>query len=132
MNTTPQDKIKRQALQASVFGRLDDRQLDEIAGLSDLHQVRSGEVLCAQGDFSQAAFVIAVGEVTVVAGGVEVAHCGPGDLVGDWALFTSGHRSATLRAVTDVEVVVVDPREIDSLLMAEPAAAGLVGPQLAR
>lgn len=128
IDTTTEHEAKLRALGASVFGRLSDRQLDEIARLSHLREVNAAEVICAEGEFSQGAFVIAAGEVAVVAGGVEVARFGPPGLVGDWALFSTGYRSATLIAVSAVEVVEVDPRDIDSLLMAVPAAASRVGP----
>lgn len=127
--TTTEHAAKLRALGASVFGRLSPRQLDDVARLSELRHVGAGDVICAEGEFGQAAFVIAAGQVKVVAGGIEVARFGPPDLVGDWALFTSGYRSATLRAVTDVEVVEVDPRELDSLLMAVPVQAIEVGPR---
>ena len=126
--TSTPETVKLQALQASVFGRLSARQLEDIARLSDIRRVAAGAEICVEGEFSQAAFVIADGQVSVVSGGVEVACFGAGNLVGDWALFGGGHRTATLRALTDVEVVVVDPREIDSLLMAVPEAAAQVGP----
>jgi len=119
---------KREALAATVFGQLTPRELDDIARVSDERHVEAGSTLCSQREFGQDAFVIAQGQVAVDVDGRQVATAGPGQLVGDWALFGNGRRAATVRAMTPVDVVVIDPRELDSLLAAVPSAARLVGP----
>jgi CRP/FNR family transcriptional regulator len=127
---TQQTSSKRDALAVvGAFGQLTRTQLDQIADLSDERHIPAGKNLCLQSDFGVDSFVIARGKVSVVIDGIEVAQRGAGDLVGDWALFGNGYRSATLRAASDVDVVVVDAREIDSLLMAVPSTACAVGPQ---
>jgi CRP-like cAMP-binding protein len=130
---TQQRSFKRNALAAvGAFAQLSPVQLDQIANLSDERHIPAGENLCRQCDFGTDTFVIASGRVSVVVDGIEVAQRGEGEVVGDWALFGTGHRSATLRALTPLDVVVVDSSEIDSVLMAVPAAAGALGPRSAR
>jgi CRP-like cAMP-binding protein len=119
---------KREALAATVFAQLSARELDDVARVSDERHIDAGAALCGQSDFGQDAFVIASGHVSVDVDGREIATAGPGQLVGDWALFGNGRRSATLRAVTPVDVVVIDPRELDSLLAAVPSVAVALGP----
>lgn len=113
---------------AGVFASLTSLQLEQIASLSDERHIPAGQTLCRQHDFGTDVFVIASGRLSVVVDGIEVASVGASEVVGDWALFGSGYRTATLLAVTPVDVVVVDPQEIDSLLMAVPAAARVLGP----
>ena len=114
---------KRDALAAtSPFDHLRTNQLDAIARLSDERHIRAGETLCWQGEFGNDAFVIADGHVAVDVDGVECAVAGPGQLVGDWALTGNGRRSATLRALTPVHVVVLDPAEMDAVAAAVPGA----------
>jgi CRP-like cAMP-binding protein len=126
---THQTSSKRDALAVvDAFGQLTPAQLDQIAYLSDERHIPAGENLCRQGDFGTDTFVIAGGTISVVIDGIEVAQRGAGDLVGDWGLFGNGYRSATLLATSEVDVVVVDPREIDSLLMAVPSTSYAVGP----
>jgi len=127
--TTTEHEATVAALRASVFGALTPSQLDDIAQLSDLRHVEAGGTLCAQGAFGQEAFLIADGCVSVVVDGAEVARRGLGDIVGDWAMFGGGYRAATLRALSAVDTVVIDAREIDFLLTAAPAAADVLGPQ---
>ena len=119
---------KRAVLAATVFGQLTPRELDDIARVSDERHVEAGSPLCSQQEFGQESFVIAHGQVSVDIDGRQVATAGPGQLIGDWALFGNGRRTATVRAMTPVDVVVIDPRELDSLLAAVPSAARLVGP----
>jgi CRP-like cAMP-binding protein len=120
---------KREALAATVFAQLSARELDDVARISDERHIDAGAALCGQSDFGQEAFVIASGHISVDVDGRQIATAGPGQLVGDWALFGNGRRSATLRAVTPVDVVVIDPREMDSLLAAVPAVAVGIGPR---
>jgi len=42
---------------------------------------------------------------------------------GELSMLDSGRRSTTLRAVTPRQVLVLDPREIDSVLAADPSSA---------
>lgn len=119
---------KRDALAASVFGQLSPSQLDQIAGISDERHVDTGAALCREGEFGSETFVIASGEVAVEVGGRRMSLAGPGAVLGDWAMFKGGRRSATLRAVTAVAAVVVDAPDVDALLAAVPAAARHIGP----
>lgn len=130
--TNPTYAAKREALAATVFARLSTHQLDDVARVSDERHLDAGAVLCGQSDFGQESFVIARGHVSVDVDGRQVATAGPGELLGDWAMFGGGRRSATLRAVTPVDVVVIDPAEVDSLLAAVPSAAAAIGPHPAR
>ena len=120
---------KRAALAATPFGALTAHELDDVARISDARHVEAGQTLCHQHDFGQEAFVVAAGQVAVDVDGRCVATAAAGDVLGDWALFSDGRRAATLRALTPVDVVVVDPREIDSLLAAVPATARSLGRQ---
>ena len=121
-------EAKRDALAKSpAFAHLTSSQLDDIARVSEERHLAAGAVLCHQRDYGTDTYVIAAGHVAVVVDGVEVARRGPGQVVGDWAMFETGCRSATLRALTPVHAIVVDSREIDSLLMAVPAAGRVLG-----
>ena len=126
---TNQTSFKRNALAAvDPFAQLSPNQLDQIASLSDERHIPAGETLCHQYDFGTDTFVIASGRVSVLVNGIEVAEKHTGEVVGDWAMFGSGHRSATLVATTDLDVVVVDAEDVDLLCAALPAMARTFGP----
>jgi CRP-like cAMP-binding protein len=81
----------------------------------------AGTDLIAEGGVGREFFVIADGEVAVLRGRREVARLHPGDFVGELSLLDDGPRNATVRAVTDVRVLVQNRREFASLLDAIPA-----------
>lgn len=98
---------------------------DEIAELAaglELRLFAPGEALMVQGAASDGAYVIASGAVAVAArlpGGGEtaIAELGPGDLVGEMALLMKGgKRTATARALGEVEALFTDRRYFEAAL----------------
>ena len=90
-----------------------DRLFTEIA-------LPAGTDLIAEGGVGREFFVIAEGEVGVFRGRREVARLHPGDFVGEVSLLDDGPRNATVRALTNVRVLVQNRREFASLLDAIP------------
>jgi len=76
----------------------------------------AGTDLIAEGGVGREFFVIADGEVAVRKHGREVARLQRGDFVGEVALIGQAPRNATVRAVSDVRVLVQNRREFASLL----------------
>ena len=65
----------------------------------------AGEDLVTEGESAIAFFVVLEGELSVLAGGVEVRRLGSGDHFGEIALLVpQARRSATVRAATPVRV----------------------------
>jgi CRP-like cAMP-binding protein len=91
-----------------------DRLFTEIA-------LPAGTNLMAEGGVGREFFVIAAGEVAVLRGRREIARLHAGDFVGELSLLDAGPRNATVRAVTDVRVLVQNRREFATLLDAIPA-----------
>lgn len=97
---------------------------DELAAVDRLFTevaVPAGTDLIAEGGVGREFFVIAEGEVAVLRGRREIARLHPGDFVGELSLLEAGPRNATVRAITDVRVLVQNRREFASLLDAIPA-----------
>ena len=80
----------------------------------------AGTDLIAEGGVGREFFVITAGEVGVFRGRREVARLHPGDFVGELSLLDDGPRNATVRALTEVRVLVQNRREFASLLDAIP------------
>ena len=68
----------------------------------------AGDVIVRQGDPADVAYVIVAGEADVIGDGRHLAVSGPGDTVGEIALLKDGHRTATVRARTDVDLLEMD------------------------
>jgi response regulator RpfG family c-di-GMP phosphodiesterase len=83
-------------------------------------EIKSGEFIITEGSRGDSYFLIATGEATVLKGsGVgqrELQRLGPGDGFGEMALVADEPRSATVLAVTDVELLCLD-REHFTVLM---------------
>jgi CRP-like cAMP-binding protein len=104
-----------------LFDGLANRELDAVDRLFTELVLPAGTDLIAEGGVGREFFVIADGEVAVTRAGKEVARLHPGDFVGEVSLLEEGPRNATVRALTDVRVLVQNRREFASLLDAIPA-----------
>ena len=70
--------------------------------------VPAGATVVEQGDAGDAFYVIAAGRATVVGDGAVVRTVEPGDAFGEIALVLDRPRTATVSAITDLELVVLD------------------------
>ena len=92
------------ALAASeMFGGLPPKRLRDIARAGREIAFPAGAELMLEGDAGGRFFLIISGEAEVSAGGRVRATLGAGGAVGETALLDGGPRSATVRAVNDIE-----------------------------
>ena len=115
--------------QIEFFQGCTDRQIADIAKLIEDRHLETGETLCRQGDYESEVFVLVEGEASVTIDGSQRATVGTGEVVGELSMETGGRRTATLTAVTPLHVLVLDPREVDSVLMSDPGSAKKLGPR---
>ncbi len=93
-----------------VFEMLSQAEIDVLAELSRPRRFAAGDVVFSEGDAGDALFVLAAGEVEVVArgpGGAErrLALLGPPDAFGEMSLVDREVRSATVRARTECDAL---------------------------
>ncbi len=139
-----------------TFRPLTDEQVAGLARHARLERYTAGEALVRQGDAGRSLFVVRTGDVRVEKadeGGStrELARLGPGTFFGEMSLLTGEPRSASVVALGEVQVVVVEKDAFSTLLhddgqlaqalsealeersrsqaRAEAPAAGAVGPQ---
>ncbi|HEX9764362.1 MAG TPA: cyclic nucleotide-binding domain-containing protein [Candidatus Acidoferrales bacterium] len=94
--------------------------------LFSIEEYQAGEVIIAQGDAADRAYFIQRGEVEVVreerGTRQQVARMGPGDYFGEMALLRpNARRTATVAALTQVEVMALGKENFYRLLDAIPA-----------
>ncbi len=92
-----------------------EAQLEEVARLADRMQVGEGEVLTREGRIGREFFLILSGTVAVTQKGRRVNTLGPGDFFGELAALDPGPRTATVTALSDLEVLIIGPREFDAM-----------------
>jgi len=117
--------------QIRLFASCNQRELQKIARATDEVTIESGRVLMQQGERGREAFVIIDGTAAVEIGGTHVTEIGPGNAVGELALLDGGPRTATVTALTDMKVLVIDQRAFTSLLDEVPGLARKILARLA-
>lgn len=97
-----------------------------LEGLSR-HAVRvtfpAGAVVIRQGDPGDSFYVVVAGEAAVIAAGVQVATPGPGDYFGEIALLHNVPRTATVAAVSELELLALERRHFLAAVTGSAAGA---------
>lgn len=74
--------------------------------------VAAGTTLVREGDLGHGAFAITSGSAEVVHDGEVLRTLGPGDMFGEIAVLSSGRRTATVVAATDMTLITVLNRDL--------------------
>lgn len=104
-----------------LFSTCNQRELGQVATLTVPAEVPAGAVLTRQGQTGGLAYVIASGTAEVARGGKRLARLGPGDVVGELSLLDGEPRSATVKALTDLEVLEISADDLRRLLRKAPS-----------
>jgi len=107
--------------QMPLFSLCNKRQLAAVTAYTVADQLSAGTVLTRQGAAGGIAYILASGQAEVLKGNRRLAVLGPGDVVGELSLIDGKPRSATVRALTDLEVLEIDARDLRRLLRQAPA-----------
>ena len=110
-----------------MFSELSPEDLEKIAEIAEEQLFLDQALLCREGEYGQALFIIASGTVDVLkkAGTSEkvLASRSTGEFVGEMAILESAPRSATLRARGGVRTLVIDGDAFHSILLDRPQVA---------
>jgi CRP-like cAMP-binding protein len=106
-----------------LFERCPTSELAAIARLASSLDVEPGTVLATEASPGHEFVVVVEGTAAVLSRGAEVGQIGPGMCFGELALLDGGPRTATVRAVTPMQLLVVDRSEFDELLDQAPSVA---------
>lgn len=113
-----------------LFQAFSDDDRAAVARVLRERTVRKGQVLLREGDEGAEMYLVRRGALVVskaVTGPVEqiLARMGPGDFVGEMALFDGAPRSATIQAdaAGDAVLLVLDRANLEALIEANPRAA---------
>lgn len=109
--------------QVPMFSACSKKDLQMIARASDEVQVASGKTLVEEGQPGHEFFLIVGGTATVLRNGRKIATLGPGQYFGEMALLDRGPRSATVRADSDMTVLVLGQREFSGVVDEVPGLA---------
>lgn len=131
-------KVRRDFLaRVEVFANLGRRDLKVVAKSCSEASYADGELLCRQGERGVAAFLIVSGEIRVeneLENGelIVVAQLGQGTMVGELSIIDGAERVASLRAVGEVEVLVLTQWSMQALLKDRPSIAAAMLPVIVK
>jgi len=111
----------------SFFSGFDRDALDKIAAMGEPVEAERGAVIMEQGEVGREAFVVVDGEVQIIVNGHVVGTAGRGSVLGEMALLDLRPRSATLVALTDVELISYASKQFRKIVdeMPDDARASL-------
>jgi signal transduction histidine kinase len=108
---------------------LDEEELHEMAGLTELRTYPPNHVLCREGDEGDVLYIIAEGRIIIskkFSEGEEeqvLRVGGRGDVVGEMALIQSVPRAATVRTTTACTVLEMEKKDFETILRRSPHMA---------
>jgi CRP/FNR family transcriptional regulator, cyclic AMP receptor protein len=99
-----------------LFERCTESELAAVAHVANPVSVESGRVLATEGTPGEDFVVVIEGTASATSRGEEVGQIGPGSFFGELALLDGGPRSATVRALTPMALLVLDRSAFDDLV----------------
>jgi CRP-like cAMP-binding protein len=105
----------RQLQAVPWFQACSAEQLDEVARLAERLRVHAGEILTKEGRIGRELFIILEGTATVTRNGRVINVLHNGDYFGELAAIDPAPRSATVTASTDLDVLIIGPREFEAM-----------------
>jgi CRP-like cAMP-binding protein len=115
-----------------LFAAVDGEALAAIAKVTSEAQVAAGEALVSEGDHGDALFVVVSGRARLMRGERVLGEVGERAVIGEVALLDPGPRTASVTALTDLEVLRVGRDDFVEILAAYPEVATAVIRMLAR
>ncbi len=111
-----------------LFEPLDAVAREDLAKRVDVEKHEAGKVIFSRGDPGESMYVVLSGEVEISVKNdtgemMVLERATAGDFFGEISLLDLGPRTATAKALSDVEAVVVDRGDLDELLKARPDSA---------
>jgi CRP/FNR family transcriptional regulator, cyclic AMP receptor protein len=96
----------------SFLAGIPDDELDAVASIASEREFAAGETVMAEGDFGHSMLLIEEGTADVSVEGTEVRKVGPGDVVGEVAILSSGRRTASVVASSPVRAISFFKRDV--------------------
>jgi response regulator RpfG family c-di-GMP phosphodiesterase len=113
--------------QCELFSGLSGESLGRIADHLKPARFSRETVICREGDIGHTMYIIVSGTVSISSnmgwGQRELDRMSAGSVFGEMALISNDVRSATVRAITDIDCLQLDSESFDALLDKDPALA---------
>jgi CRP/FNR family cyclic AMP-dependent transcriptional regulator len=127
----PSDPKEARLLAVPMFAKADHTALRHLASAADEVSVAAGHVLIEQGRHHHEIYVIESGTAAVEIDGEAIAEITAGEFVGELGFFVQGPASATVRAKTNLEIMVIPYNRFDQILDDNPVLVRAIATELA-
>lgn len=105
---------------APTFNNLDAQSFSELCYISSIATAKKGEVICNEGTMEKSMYVIGSGTarayITVGGKEITIALLNRGDYFGEYSLFTGDSRCASVAALTDMQLVLLEGETFQSFI----------------
>jgi CRP-like cAMP-binding protein len=95
-----------------LFSHLSDEEANRLAAFATETSAAEGQILMKQGDYAVELIAIEEGTADIIQDGKKVASLGPGDLIGEMALFNREPRNADVIATSPMRLLKLTHWEI--------------------
>jgi cAMP-dependent protein kinase regulator len=110
----------------SLFSELNRDELHEVVNRLAAKRVARGSVLCKEGDPGDSIYIISSGKVGVLKyskkkqGHTLLATLNEGDFFGEFGFFSDRKRHATVKALTELEILEISRNDFDEIARVHP------------
>lgn len=112
--------------QARIFKGFEPEAIEHAGALAGLQTFTQGEIIFREGDPGSYLYIVVEGSVSIHCGDKRIAKCRSHEAFGEMAAFGKRRRSATARAVTNVELLLFDEDALSKLLASSLAVPFLL------
>ena len=106
-----------------MLSECSEAELDAVAKVASELDFDTGDTLMSEGDFGHSLFLVESGSADVLVHDEKVREVGPGDVIGEVAVLSSGRRTASVVATSPVKVIALFKRDVWHLERDAPEAA---------
>lgn len=110
----------------SFFSGLSDGDLKVIAEKVQMDYFPADHIIFSEGDKGEKMYIVKRGEVQVSRANAVLAILKDNSFFGEMALVSDEPRNATVKTVTDVEVLIIDKNDFNHILQTHRSIASIV------
>jgi CRP-like cAMP-binding protein len=106
-----------------LFASISKKGIRALVQAADEVDLSAGRTLVREGEWGRHLYVILRGTAEVTQDGKKLRELVPGDFFGEMAFLSGARRSATIKARSDMRVMVLGPQQLEVILEQEPVLA---------
>ncbi len=121
-----EQNVEKELPEIPLFSELNRDELHEVVSRLTAKRVARGSFLCKEGDPGDSIYIISSGKVGVLKyskkkqGDILLATLNEGDFFGEFGFFSDRKRHATVKALTELEILEISTNDFDEIAKVHP------------